>query len=88
MRVINEISLSDFDFWSGAADRAAVLTDDQFDQIEAIFEDMNPDGMTDTEINDIFWFEEETIAEWLGFESFEALERYNNGEDDDEDDDE
>lgn len=25
------------------------------------------------DINDIFWFEEDTIAEWLGYSDFEEL---------------
>lgn len=41
---------------------------------------MYPDGMSETELNDLLWFEDDTIAEWLGFEDWEALERLNNGE--------
>ena len=76
--------MKDFEFWSGARDRAKYLTDDQFDTIEAILEDAYPDGMTDTEINDFFWFEEDTIADWLGYNSFEELMEESDSEDDDE----
>lgn len=31
-------------------------------------------------INDLFWFEKDFIAQLLGFDSFDALERHNNGE--------
>lgn len=41
--------------------------------------------MSETEINDLFWFEEDTIAQWLGFDDFEALERDHNSEDDEDD---
>lgn len=84
MKIYTEQSLKDFEFWSGARDRAKYLTDDQFDTIEAILEDVYPDGMTDTEINDFFWFEEDTIADWLGYNSFEELMEESNSEDDDE----
>lgn len=84
MRIYTEQSLKDFEFWSGARDRAKYLTDDQFDTIEAILEDAYPDGMTDTEINDFFWFEEDTIADWLGYNSFEELMEESDSEDDDE----
>ena len=84
MKVYTEQSLKDFELWSGARDRAKYLTDDQFDTIEAILEDAYPDGMTDTEINDFFWFEEDTIADWLGYNSFEELMEESNSEDDDE----
>ena len=84
MKIYTEQSLKDFEFWSGARDRAKYLTDDQFDTIESILEDAYPDGMTDTEINDFFWFEEDTIADWLGYNSFEELMEESNNEDDDE----
>ena len=84
MKVYTEQSLKDFEFWSGAKDRTKYLTDDQFDTIETILEDAYPDGMTDTEINDFFWFEEDTIADWLGYNSFEELMEESNSEDDDE----
>ena len=84
MKVYTEQSLKDFEFWSGARDRAKYLTDDQFDTIEAILEDAYPDGMTDTEINDFFWFEEDTIADWLGYNSFEELMEESDSEEDDE----
>lgn len=89
MKIYKEDSLHNFEFWSGARDRAEVLTYEQMEQVENILEELYPDGADETEINDLFWFEEDTIAEWLGFENFEKLEKYNNGEDDeDEDEDE
>ena len=84
MKIYTEQSLKDFEFWSGASDRAKYLTNDQFDTIEAILEDAYPDGMTDTEINDFFWFEEDTIADWLGYNSFEELMEEFDSEEDDE----
>ena len=84
MKVYTEQSLKDFEFWSGARNRAKYLTDDQFDTIEAILEDAYPEGMTDIEINDFFWFEEDTIADWLGYNSFEELMEESDNEDDDE----
>ena len=70
-----EDSLSNFEFWSGGADRAELLTNEQFDQIEAMLEEMEPaDGWSDTNINDSFWFEFDTIAQWLGYADEEHLE--------------
>lgn len=79
MKIYEEKSLSDFQFWSGAK-RAEILTNEQFDTVENILNDMYPDGVEDTFINDLFWFEPETVANWLGFDDWEALERHNNGE--------
>ena len=66
MKVISEIDLSQFDFWSGGATNAAELTNEQLDQVGYILEDIYPDGMTDTQINDLFWFDFDTVKEWVG----------------------
>ena len=64
--------------WAGAKDRLEAMTVSQVEQVLNILEDANAgEPMTRTELNDFFWFEEDTIADWLGFESFEALEEYN-----------
>lgn len=73
MKIITEKSLRDFAFWSGAVYTAENLTDKQLDEIEQALEETFPEGITDTEINDLFWFENDQLAQWLGFESFEKL---------------
>ena len=88
MEIYKEESLNDFKFWCGAKERAQVLTKSDFDTIEAVLEDLYPDGASETTINDLFWFEEDTIADWLGFDSWEDLERdHNDDEDEDSDED-
>jgi hypothetical protein len=87
MKVYMETSLKDFGFWSGAKDTVKYLTDDELDTIEAILEDTYPDGMEDTQINDIFWFEDDWIAEMLGYEDFEAL-MHRDDEEEEEDEEE
>ena len=77
-------SLRNFQFWSGAKDTADQLTAEQIDQIESVLEDCYPDGITDTQINDIFWFESDWIAEQLGFENWESLVKHNKGENEEE----
>ena len=80
MRVIieNEISLSDFQAWSGGADTLETLIDkDLCEQLESIIDDeavSGEKGWTDTSLNDFLWFERDTIAEWLGFSDWEELE--------------
>ena len=56
------------------------LTPCELDQIESILEECYPDGMDETAINDFFWFEEDTIAEWLGYDSFEDIIKEQDGE--------
>lgn len=83
MKIYRECSLTDFEPWIGGADRYNVLTYEQLEQLEPIFEEIFPDGAGETEINDIFWFEYDWIAEMLGFEDWAALERFNfEGEED------
>lgn len=84
MTIKREVALTSFEFWSGAKDRAAVLTYAQLEQLERILEDALLDGsgaIDETTINDIFWFEEDWLAELLGFESWEDLEAHNLAED-------
>ena len=80
MKIYTEKSLNDFDFWSGAKDTVKYLTEDEINQIETILEDCFPEGMSETEINDFFWFEDDTIAEWLGYQSFDDIMYREDGE--------
>ena len=73
MIIHSETSLRDFNFWSGGADNANCLTYEQLDTIENILEDIYPNGIDETQLNDLLWFDEDIIAEWLGYEDFEAL---------------
>ena len=84
MKVYSEISLRDFEFWSGAKDTVKYLTLEELDTIEDILEEGYPEGMDETELNDIFWFEDETLAIWLGFDSFEEIMFRDEEEDEDE----
>lgn len=66
MKIYKETNLTDFEFWSGAQDFAAQLTSTELEQVEAILEDLYPDGIDETALNDLFWFDRETVAEWIG----------------------
>ncbi len=65
MKIYKEESLSNFEFWSGAEDRTEKLTGKELDRIEAILEDLYPDGMDETELNDLFWFDFEMVLGWI-----------------------
>jgi len=66
MKIITETSLSDFEFWGGAVDVAKRLTKSEFDIVETYLEQNYSEGLTDTEINDFFWFDTETVIELTG----------------------
>ena len=71
MKIYAEKALRDFEFWGGAVSNASELTTEQLDAVESILEDLYPDGMEETAINDLFWFEFDRIQKWLGMETEE-----------------
>lgn len=74
-------NLADFEFWGGAIYTVTHMTAEQIEQIEEFLEtDMTDGGYEPVEINDLFWFDADIIADWLGFESFDELEEYNRKE--------
>lgn len=73
MKIYKEVDAYSFEFWSGAKDTVKYLTTDEIEQIFSMLEIEYPDGMDETAVNDFFWFEDETIANWLGYDSFDEL---------------
>lgn len=67
-----EIRPRDFDFWSGARSTADELTDEDWDVVEDYME-CNQSEWDETEVNDFLWFNEDTIAELLGYENWDDL---------------
>lgn len=43
--------------------------------IEDNLTELYPDGIDETELNDLFRFEPETVCEWLGLDYDEVMER-------------
>lgn len=74
MTIITEQSLRSFEFWSGAKDNADKLTIEQFDESENKLEELYPDGMTETQLNDLMWFDFDDIKSWLGIDDEEDEE--------------
>ena len=57
--IIEDVDLRDFDAWSGGKDRLDELIElGLVDEVQQFIEDAYPDGCTDTEVNDILWFDE------------------------------
>lgn len=75
MKIYTEKSLSRFEFWSGAKNFANKLTYNELDQVENCLEEIYPGGMDETDLNDLFWFEPETVCDWLGLDYDEVMER-------------
>lgn len=85
MRMYEEKDLKDFEFWGGAIATAEMLTEEDFDTIEACMNDCGEEWSVGA-INDLFWFDDESIAMWLGYESWDDLVD-DRTEDEDEDED-
>lgn len=71
MKITSEMSLKNFKAWSGAKDTLNKLIElDKCDELEFILDDLYPDGLTDTQLNDILWFDDEWIYETLGIKEY------------------
>ena len=72
MNYTKNLDLTNFNFWSGGKQHE--FTYQELILIENSLEDLYHDRTpTETEINDLFWFEEEFLCECIGldFEEYE-----------------
>ena len=69
MKIITETDLTTFKFWAGAKDFSELLTYTELKEITDQLEELYPDGLTDTQINDLFWFDEDFISELIGVDT-------------------
>lgn len=75
MKIYRETNLENFKAWCGAVNTLdRVKEAGKCDELESIIEELYPDGMSETELNDLLWFEPEAIYEWLGIEEEEEEE--------------
>lgn len=73
LKVITDFG--DYKPWSGAVDTYELIKDaDKLDDLEAYLEELYPDGITATEINDILWFDSDEILKYLGLGDIEDEE--------------
>lgn len=67
MRIYKDFDFDNFTPWSGAIETYnRIAAEGKGEALEAILDDIYPDGMTETELNDLLWFEPNTVFEWLG----------------------
>ena len=65
--ITKEISIEQFDAWNGAVDTLDnVRNAGKLDELDALAEEVFPDGCTDTELNDWLWFDTDFIYDSLG----------------------
>ena len=76
MTITYELDLNSFQAWSGAKDTLdRIQREGKCAELENILEELYPDGMTETELNDLLWFDSESVYEWLGIRSEGQIEK-------------
>lgn len=68
MKIYSE-GIENYKPWSGAVGFYEEIVDaGKLDYLEQVLEEIYPDGMSETYLNDLLWFEEETVRDWLDME--------------------
>ena len=76
MTITYDLDLNSFNAWSGAVDTLdRIQREGKCEELENILEDLYPDGMTETQLNDLLWFDSESVYEWLGIRSEEQIKK-------------
>ena len=76
MTITYELDLNSFQAWSGAKETLErIQREGKCAELENVLEELYPDGMTETELNDLLWFDSESVYEWLGIRSEEQIEK-------------
>ena len=72
MIIKTEKNLRNFEAWSGATETKNLILDAGLEEeVEGIIEELYPNGLSDTELNDILWFDADWILENLGIKEEE-----------------
>ena len=67
MIIKTETNLRNFKAWSGAIETKKIILDLGLEEeFEGLIEELYPNGLSDTELNDILWFDSDWILESLG----------------------
>ena len=71
MKVYNDnLTLIDFKTWSGATDtKNTIIENGKESDFSYLIEELYPDGLSDTTLNDFLWFEDEFIFEQLNIKT-------------------
>ena len=69
MRIYTEESIEDFEAWCGGQDtKEKIIEARKVDEFDELIEELYPNGLTETELNDLLWFEDEWILVQLNIE--------------------
>ena len=63
------MDFSDYQPWAGARDTYALIDCyNKLEELDELITECYPDGLTETELNDILWFDSEWVLDSLGIE--------------------
>ena len=69
MIIKTETNLRDFNAWGGAINTKNIILDAKLEEEFAeIIDELYPDGLSDTELNDILWFDSDWVLKILEIE--------------------
>ena len=70
MKVINEnLSITDFEAWSGAiSTKETIIENNKENEFDSLIGELYPDGITDTNLNDLLWHDSYWCLEQLGID--------------------
>lgn len=74
MKIYTYTALENFEPWAGAKSTWNKLYNEGLlGDLEAVLEDLYPDGLEETQLNDILWFEEDWCYETVGLKTYTEL---------------
>ena len=70
MKTFNEnTTLGNFKAWSGAVDaQKEIIEAGKEEEFDSLIDELYPDGLSETTLNDLLWFETDWLYEMLGIE--------------------
>ena len=70
MKVYEELNLKDFNAWSGATTtKERIISEGKEQEFEDLIEEMYPNGVDATTLNDVLWFDNDWVYSCLGIET-------------------
>ena len=68
MKIYKE-GIDNYEPWDGAVSRyEEIYNAGKLYELESLLEEEYPEGMSETDLNDFIWFEEDTWRDWLDME--------------------
>jgi hypothetical protein len=69
MKIKKYITLNDFEAWSGAKETKEIIIENgKESEFDYLIQELYPNGLTETTLNDILWFDDEWVFETLGID--------------------